>query len=390
MKKIGIATVYTGFNYGSCLQAYASQQFISNMGYDTTLLWYKDGLIKGRDIRIKKLIGMGMRTFWRPKLFKKTISTYSNSLKKEINDETKKYFLEFQTNKLKVKKYSWNGLEKFANDKDTLACVCGSDQIWNATNIYIDPIFYLRFAPKNKRVAYAPSFGKNYIPHYNKKIIKKYVSDFKYISVREEQGTEIVRNLIGRDVPAVIDPTLLLSGEEWLKVSDDKMDLPEEYILVYFLDKPSEVAISYINQIYRKLNIPIISIPYKFDELSNFENIIYMNAGPAQFINLINNAKFVCTDSFHGMVFSANLNSPFYIFQRNYGTATDQSSRITSILGKLGLEDRFISEVNVNKSVMEVNFEVDFNKSNQLLDEQRQKSIKFLEDSFSAIEDNRQ
>ncbi|MEN8078822.1 polysaccharide pyruvyl transferase family protein [Clostridioides difficile] len=389
MKKVGISTVYTGFNYGSCLQAYASQKFISTLGYETTLLWYKDGIVKGRDIRLKKIIGMGIRTFWRPKLMKKTVSTYSNSLKKEINEETKNYFLKFQEEKLRVKKLSWSKLRKFANDEDTLACVCGSDQIWNATNIYIDPIFYLRFAPKNKRVAYAPSFGKNSIPDYNKKIIKKYVSDFKYISVREEQGTEIVRNLIGREVQALIDPTLLLNGEEWIKVSDDKMDLPEEYILVYFLDKPSEVAISYINQIYRKLNIPIISIPYKFDELSKFENIRYMNAGPAQFINLINKAKFVCTDSFHGMVFSANLNRPFYIFQRNYGTATDQSSRITSILGKLELEDRFISEVNVNKSIMEVNFKIDFNKSNQLLDRERQKSIKFLKDSFSSIENNK-
>ena len=389
MKKIGIATVYTGFNYGSCLQAYASQQFISSMGYNTTLLWYKDGLIKGRDIRIKKLIGMGMRTFWRPKLFKKTVSTYSNSLKKEINDETKKYFLDFQTNKLKVQKYNWNGLKKFANDEDTLACVCGSDQIWNATNIYIDPIFYLRFAPKGKRVAYAPSFGKNSIPDYNKKIIKKYVSDFKYISVREEQGTEIVKNLIGKEVPAVLDPTLILNREQWLKVADDKMNLPEEYILVYFLDKPSEVAISYINEIYNELNIPIISIPYKFEGLSKFKNIQYINAGPEQFINLINKAKFVCTDSFHGMVFSANLNTPFYIFQRHYGTATDQSSRIISILGKLGLKNRFVSEVNINDNVKKVNFEIDFNRSNELLKKERQKSIDYLKNAFSCIKSNK-
>ncbi|WP_270646970.1 hypothetical protein [Paeniclostridium hominis] len=72
MKKIGIATVHTGFNYGSCLQAYAGQTYIASLGYDTELLWYNEGLVKGRDIRVKKLIGMGLRTFWRPKLLKKT------------------------------------------------------------------------------------------------------------------------------------------------------------------------------------------------------------------------------------------------------------------------------------------------------------------------------
>lgn len=387
MKKIGIATVYTGFNYGSCLQAYASQQFISSMGYDTTLLWYNDGLIRGRDIRIKKIIGMVIRTFWRPKLFKKTFLTYRNSLKKEINNETKKYFLEFQSNKLKVKKCSWKGLKKFANDADTLACICGSDQIWNATNIYIDPIFYLRFAPKNKRVAYAPSFGKEFIPKYNKNIIKRYIADFDYISVREEQGVNIVKQLINREVQSVLDPTLLLNKVQWLECINEENDLPEEYILVYFLDNPTEVAVSYIAEVYEKFNIPIISIPYKFKELSKFDNLQYRNAGPEQFIDLINNAKFVCTDSFHGMIFSVNLNTPFYIFQRNYGTATDQSSRIVSILEKLKLKERFVSEVysnDINKD--KINVEINFEESNKLLQEEREKSIRYLSNAFSSIE----
>lgn len=388
MKKVGISTVYTGFNYGSCLQAYASQKFISTLGYETTLLWYKDGIVKGRDIRLKKIIGMGIRTFWRPKLMKKTVSTYNTSLKKEINEETKNYFFKFQEEKLRVKKLSWSGLKKFANDEETLACVCGSDQIWNATNIYIDPIFYLRFAPKNKRVAYAPSFGKNSIPDYNKNKIKNYISDIKYISIREEQGTKIVRELIGRDVPAVLDPTLLLNKEQWLEVIDGKMDLPTEYILLYFLDKPTEVALSYIKEIKEKFNVPIIAIHYNFEELNNFKNVQYKNAGPEQFIDLINNAKFVCTDSFHGMVFSTNLNTPFYIFQRNYGSATDQSSRIVSLLDKLNLKERFVKEIYSSDSANEdILTEVDFREANKLLKAERKKSIEYLKKSFKSIED---
>lgn len=388
MKKIGIATVHTGFNYGSCLQAYAGQTYLSSLGYEAELLWYKDGLVKGRDIRIKKLIGMGMRTIWRPKLFKKTFLTYKSSLKKEINQETKEYFLEFQKKNLKVKKCNWRELKQYARDLNTLACVCGSDQIWNATNVYIDPIFYLRFAPKYKRVAYAPSFGKNEIPDYNKNIIKNYISDFDYISVREEQGTKIVKELINRDVPAVVDPTLLLNKEQWCKCINKEMDLPKDYILVYFLDKPTITALSYIEKLEKELQIPIIAIPYKYEELSKFKNLNYKNAGPEQFLNLIKKARFVCTDSFHGMAFSANFNIPFYIFQRDYGTATDQSSRIVSLLEKLNLNDRFVYEVketSLNNFKLDINFDV----PNKRLYEEREKSEIYFKNAFEEIEKNK-
>lgn len=384
MKKVGIATVHTGFNYGSCLQAYAGQQYISSLGYDTELLWYKDGIVKGRDVRIKKLLGMGLRTFWKPKLFKKTFLTYKKSLKKEIDPEIKEYFLDFQEKNLKVKKTNWRGLKSYANETNTLACVCGSDQIWNATNVYIDPIFYLRFAPKSKRVAYAPSFGKNEIPDYNKNIIKKYISDFKYISVREEQGTEIVKELLDRDVPAVIDPTLLLNKSEWMNCVNENMQLPKEYILVYFLDKPTQTSLAYIKKLEKELNMPIISIPYKYDELSQFKNLTYVNAGPEQFLNLISNARFVCTDSFHGMAFSANFNTPFYIFQRDYGTATDQSSRIISLLYKLNLKERFVYEVN-EIAIKNFDSNIDFELTNKLLESERNKSKNYLLNAFDDI-----
>lgn len=385
MKKIGIATVHTGFNYGSCLQAYAGQTYLSSLGYDAELLWYKDGLVKGRDIRIKKLIGMGMRTIWRPKLFKKTFLTYQSSLKKEIDQETKEQFLDFQKRYLKVRKCSWKELNQYASDENTLACVCGSDQIWNATNVYIDPIFYLRFAPKHKRVAYAPSFGKDEIPGYNKNIIKKYISDFDYISVREEQGTSIVKELINRDVLSVIDPTLLLNKDQWSNCVTKEMKLPKEYILVYFLDKPTKTAIAYIEKLEKELQTPIIAIPYKYEALSQFKNLEYKNTGPGQFLNLIKNAKFVCTDSFHGMAFSANFNTPFYIFQRDYGKATDQSSRIISLLNKLRLDERFVyevNEINLDKFKLDVNFKV----SNKKLDEERDKSRLYLQNAFANIE----
>lgn len=388
-KKIGIATVHTGFNYGSCLQAYASQIFISSMGYDTKLLWYKEGMVKGRDVRLKKIIVMVMRTFWRPNLLKKTFLTYKSSLKKEIDNDTKRKFLQFQKNNLKVKRCSWKEMKIFASDKNTLACVCGSDQIWNATNIYIDPIFYLRFAPKFKRVAYAPSFGKNFVPDYNKKIISKYIKDFNHISVREEQGTKIIYDLIGKEVSSVLDPTLVLNKEQWL-CSINKIKLPKDYVLIYFLDKPTKAALLYIREITNRLKVPIIAIPYKYDELNIFEDLSYMSAGPVEFINLISNAKFVFTDSFHGTAFSVNFNTPFYIFQRNYGTAADQSSRILSLLERINLKERFILQIDdKNIDLDEIRIDIEFDESNKLLNLEREKSLNYIKYAFGDIENNK-
>ena len=390
MKKVCIATVYTGFNYGSCLQAYASQTVIEKMGYNTTLLAYNESLVKGRDIRIKKILGMGIRTIFRPKLFKKTFLTYKNSLKKDINEDVKKYFFEFQKNKLRIQKLKYSDMKKLANENEVIACVCGSDQIWNATNVYIDPIFYLRFAPEYKRIAYAPSLGKSFIPSYNEKIIKKYTNDFNYISVREEEGAKLLGELLNKNIQVVLDPTLLLGKNEWLKTSDVNMKLPKKYMLVYFLDKPTEAALYYIKNYSEKYNLEIISIPYKFDEYSELSNLKYINAGPEQFLNLISKASFVFTDSFHGMVFSANFNTPFYIFQRNYGSAANQSSRITSILDKLDLGNRFINDIYekdiITRKNIKIEIDVDFSNSNFLLEKERKKSKKYLKDSFEAIE----
>lgn len=386
-RKVGISTVYTGFNYGSSLQAYASKVYLSNMGYEVELLSHKDGIVKGRDIRVNKIVSMFLRTFWRPSLLKKTLLTYKNSLKKEIDIETKEAFLKFYDEKLKPSKYSWKELKSYAKQKETLACICGSDQIWNATNVYIDPIFYLRFAPKYKRVAYAPSFGKNSVPEYNQKIIGKYILDIPYISVREEQGSKIVKELINREVPSVLDPTLLLSKEEWISQIENNITKPEKYILIYFLDKPSERALSYIKTLQEKSKLPLVVIPYKYQELDEFKNLEYKNAGPEQFLDLVNNASFVCTDSFHGMIFSVNFNTPFYIFQRDYGTATDQSSRIVSILNKIGLQDRFISQISKPNQLEleEVNLTIDFIKVNNLLEVERKKSKHYIEKALIDI-----
>ncbi len=386
MKKVTITTVYKGFNYGSSLQAYASKLYLYKLGYNSEIIGYKDGLLKGRNFSFKKLFIMFLRTFWRPSLFRKTFLTYKTIIQKEISQEDRKAFFQFTENNLQVKKFSWKGLKTYVSKDDVVACICGSDQIWNATNVYIDPIYYLKFAPKQKRIAYAPSFGKKEIPPYNKEIIKKNISGFNYLSVREEQGVAIIKELRGKEVPALIDPTLLLDKNNWLDtISNLKEEKKEKYILLYFLDKPSSVAVKYIEELIRIYKCPVISIPYIHSEFDTFKCIKKLGVGPLDFVDLISNALFVCTDSFHGTAFSVNLNIPFFTFKRNYGAATDQSSRITTLLEKLQLSNRFISVTEING---EMQFEAPmcFNNSNKILHHEREKSKKYLVNALSNIE----
>lgn len=378
MKKVGITTVFTGYNYGSLLQAFALQEYISQMGYDSHIVWCDEGMIKGRDVRLKKLFVMCIRMIWRPRLFRKGFGTYAAAFNRNLDKATKQKFLQFTQENLRIRKYSIRRLRRLAKTDEYQAFVCGSDQIWNATAMYVDPLYYLRFAPRQKRVAYAPSFGKDEIPPYNKKVIKKYMSEIPQLSIRERQGQRIIKELIDRDVPVMIDPTLLFDREFWLKKVSTQKKTP--YLLLYFLDRPSDVIKQQIQNLINLLNVEVIVVPNKEAWHDSLPKVNFEPSGPFNFVELIANAELVCTDSFHGMVFAINLNVPFIIFQREYGKASDQSSRIESLLDIVGLKKRFVrSGAELPDNIQSINF----NRANEVLVEKRNEAHDYLMHSIS-------
>lgn len=379
MQNVGIITLYRGYNYGTSLQAYALKKVISELGYCTTILWTDENTHSGRDVRLNKVLRMAFRMLIHPDLFKHTIDAYNRSLRQPLDDKIKRKFIEFEKEHLQVKGLPLRKLKEFAYASDTQALVCGSDQIWSATGANIEPLYYLRFAPQNKRVAYAPSFGTAEIPTYNRALIKKYLQDFHRISVREERGAEIVKELLGIDVPVLIDPTLLLDWNEWKGRADSK-----DYILLYFLDEPSDYTIDYIRKLANSTTAEVYAIPYRFKKYEQLTFLKYIAAGPEEFISLISNAKFVLTDSFHGTAFSINFNVPFFTFARNYGSV-HQTSRITTILQIFGLEKQYIK---ANKRVSDQVPVVDFLKVNKILNEKRFESKKYLIQSINSSERN--
>lgn len=376
MKKIGISTVHTGYNYGSSLQAYATKMILKELGYTGTNIALKGSLVKGRDVRVKKLAVIALRLLQQPHNIKKRVGIYGDNLNKNYSEHTKRSFDDFRENKIEPSHYTWRQLKKIAQSDEYKAFLCGSDQIWNAEALYVDPQYYLRFSPKNKRIAFAPSFGRDKVAKYNKKVISKYIKDIPHLSVREESGVNIVNQLANVDASHLIDPTLILDSNRWdeyLNLKNNTFD-NEEYILAYFLNEPSDYAKEYMLEIAKQNNLKIIALPYQRGEAGWFDTA--PSAGPIEFVQLVKNAVYICTDSFHGTAFAINYSVPFYTFERQYGFAGKQSARVVSLLKLVSLENLF------NPSFEILGDPIDFGKSKIVLEVERKKSLKYLKNAI--------
>ena len=370
-----LTTVFSAFNYGSCLQALAGKQIIQKTGYECDLVRLKS-LVKGRDVRLGKLITILYRSFFLKK--NNALKTYGTSYNKAFVQGTEEKFFAFTDEYLKPINVSWGGLKHMA--KDAVACFSGSDQIWNSSTLYVDPLYYLRFAPKYKRIALSPSFGRDFIADYNKKKMSEWISDYPYLSVREDSGVKLIKEITGREVLHLLDPTLIVNADEWRNILSIE-DKPKDYVLAYFLDKPSALAMESLKAIKEKLNYKIIAIPYKFENMDYCDELVAV--GPKEFVELVANAKVVCTDSFHGTVFAINMHTPFFTYEREYGSANKQSERVLSILRKVDMLDRYQP-----KNVVEELNNLDFEHSEEILNVERKKAYDYVNNAINSIKKN--
>ena len=366
--KIGIATVFGGYNYGSALQACATKMILRELGYEGEILKLKGSLVAGRDVRVKKLATILFRSVFN-RGGMKNLKNYGDSVGKKMPEQSVALFDGFTESTLSPTALSYGALKKKARGEEYCAFVCGSDQVWNSAVLYVDPFYYLRFAPERKRIAFAPSFGRDFVPDYNKKKIAKYIDGFRRISVREASGEPIVSSLVGKRAEVLVDPTLAVSAEEWTRQLGLGEGSGEKYLLTYFLDEPSVATVEKIRSISEAAGLKIVNLPYIFENARLGETAV---AGPREFVEFIKNASFVCTDSFHGTVFSMNFNVPFYTFERNYGNAGKQSARIESILKLMGMTERY--EPECVEDCMDISFE----GVNEALANERKRSRDYL------------
>ena len=340
MQTIAIVNRTNLKNFGSVLQVYALCEAIKRLGYHSEVVWQSGNMSKNQDIRPVKVIRILLRLCTHPLLLWSTVKAIIEAKSQVIDELKEKKFNDFVAANFVQSFYDPEELIKMATTDKFYKFVCGSDQIWSSTTLYPDPMMYLRFSPKGKRVAYAPSLGRNYIPNYNKKILKKYISDVPCLSVREDEGRRLIKELTGRDALVVADPTLLLSSRDWdgLKI---EIEVPKNYVLCYFLDTPSDDVKTNICKYANLLGKDIVVLG-KLNNLNYPQSKIHFPvAGPGEFLHLISNASMVITDSYHGMLFAINYRKKFWSVERAY-SQYDQSSRQLTVLSRLDLKKRYL------------------------------------------------
>lgn len=254
--------------------------------------------------------------------------------------------------------------------------VTGSDQVWHNWFDKNEELeyYYLRFLPQEKRIAFAASFGFECIPDEDRSLHLSCIHEMKNISVREESARNIVIEAGRSDVIRVIDPTLCLSKDEWMKIAKKPRKIPEKrFILLFFLGDITFEYHKYIDRIAEDRGVGII-------ELNNIDSPLFP-ADPGEFIWLINNADYVCTDSFHATAFSVLFNKQFRVFHRVENGFATMFDRIDTLLTLTGLESREYTIENEYKYDESISDEL-FEKAHSILKEEGLKSINYLKDAL--------
>lgn len=337
MNKIGLLSVKT-HNYGSLLQTFALQKVLFNLGYENEIIDYKKtNMVKQalRLLNIPLLKQIASRV--QKKIFVRLLHPELSIL---LNDRTES-FNEFIGNLRFSKTFiGRKALEKGSTQYD--AFVLGSDQVWNPMNYGAD-FFSMTFIKKGiKKISYAPSFGVSKIPNYQKRYTSCFLNDIDFLSVREISGQKLIYELTGRESKIVVDPTILLGREYWDDLRGKRI-INDPYIMCYFLGSNANHRM-FANRLKKNTGYKIVTLPH-MDEIVKsdfgFGDLIPRHIGPKEFVNLVSNANYVCTDSFHGTVFSILYKRNFFTFNRYPSKKKDSTnSRLDSILTMTNLANR--------------------------------------------------
>lgn len=359
--KIAILTLPLDSNYGGNLQAYALYTTLIKMGNHVELINYRHPNLS--DFR-KILSTIKQKIIYQRDIF------YFFEKEMFIINKNHEKFINLYINRSDPI-YSTEKLIEYFNIKEFDSVIVGSDQVWRFEYPPKIEDYFLEFLERNegiKKISYAASFGIdrwNYTDHITQRV-KKLVQKFNYISVREASGVKLCKNKLCVNATHVVDPTLLLKREDYLKLIDLTNNHNRGNILTYILDDTSfkeEIT----SRVKDYLNKDIFNVqPERKSKKTLIDRQLqpYIYPSIEDWIKSFYEASFIVTDSFHGTVFAIIFNKPFIsIVNKERG-----ASRFESLLGILGLVDRMIDE---NTIITNDLFEngIDYNKVNSLLDE---------------------
>jgi len=376
--RIGILTLPLHTNYGGILQAYALQTVLERMGHEVVVF---DCPLRKFELPIwKKPLCYSKRIIKRYILQEK--GTLIN--KEKIDFEKERYFRKNTQPFINahIHRYVVRKLEDIKkNDID--AIVVGSDQIWRM--LYFKSMWFTKRAANAflaftagwniKRIAYAASFGNNTpeIPEREIEDCRKAISSFDAVSVREESGVEICKRLFGIDAQWVLDPTMLLSSDDYIKLIGGNMGQSRSTgtLMSYVLDENSDVSeLRATIAKGKKLRINITNIAVN----RIGQNDLIAQPPVENWLQSFLDADFVINDSFHACVFSILFHKQFIV----YGNKDRGMERFTSLLGMFGLQDRLVTSSSEYKPLPDI----DYDKVDRILNEKRQETMSFLESSL--------
>lgn len=379
---IGILGIYYNVrNFGAQLQAKALQAAISAYGYGS--VWVRYDYRKGIynpfvTANIQSEFDGNDGDFWK---------YYAEQVESEL--EKRKRAFDFFQDEIPhtAKEYDLYNLTNVMDECDRL--MIGGDQVWNAFYYMEHPRgienFTLAFVPKDQvKISFSASTGGGVLPSEHQKRLALGLKQFDMISVREKSSVSMIQRLAEQRVTCVLDSAFLLSQKDWNKIRKDAPSIRNavyKFAVCCFMGGFVEWRDSSAD-LCKKVDVKVLTFPhlgesryYKADY--GFGDIRDFTSGPAEFLDLIEKAEFIITDSFHACVFSIIYNKPFYVFlrdesQRNLKT----NGRIEDMLDEFDLTDRIVTPDELaQKNEVEP---IDYEKVNKIVAVRRQESIDFL------------
>lgn len=387
--KIGIVTYVKCDNYGAELQAYAMQYVYNKLGYDAEVL---DLEKQDKDIAsslstiipavINRFKTYGIKAPFKIIQLVLDVMQRKKAKRKFASEIEKKHqlYIQFFNEKIKHSPKYYTLKSVYTEDMPYDVYVAGSDQIWNYMHTDYLNVYFLEFANrfKAKKIAYAASLSVPDLPTRLHAEYQKYFENMDHIAVRELNGKTIVEKYSNKKATVVLDPTLLISKQEWKTNVANEIKKGEKYVLIYTLSGSKYIrnlAKSIAQRIGNDCKVVNIKSDFRPEKEDGIEHLYQV--GPKEWVGLIMNAAYMVTDSFHGTAFSINFNIPFTTL---LNPSSNMNSRALSILEITGLKERIIYDDGSNQ--LPHSLYVDFDRVNPIIDEWRKKSESYIHESL--------
>lgn len=367
----GILTFHRSINYGSVLQAWALQHVLRNNGIESFVIDYEPEKYKLL-YESNAINALGFKS-----KVKKLLEFKRNTRKQHM------YFDEFRNNRLRLTKEKYYKNTAYENYKKFNNIITGSDQIWNTSISDCDPIFFLPFDFKGRKIAYACSVNSG-VPNqrFPKEWLIKWINNYSSISIREDSGVQKISYLTGRkDIVKLPDPTLLLKPDDYSELIGGKIH-KEKYIFMYNMWTRTE-GLQVAKKVSERLNLPVYTITNQMDLIRVSKNTQHRvktdmkHTSPEDFVTYIFYADYVITDSFHGTAFSIIFNRPFITINSRLETGEYKNDeRLNSVLNMFGLQERFVKLNEINE--FDLQKHIDFETVNKTKEQLSSMAISWL------------